>query len=128
MFYPPKGLCKQYCRWSNCFYLCFNFLLGNVYWTFKKAAVIYGFWTGWKLEMFYPPKGLRKQYCRWSNCFYLCFNFVLGNLYWIFKKAAVICGFRNIKHPSLNTIQWKEISNKAHWAVLSESLRGIKHK
>ena len=35
MFYPPEGLRKQYCRWSNCFYLCFNFVLGNVYWTFK---------------------------------------------------------------------------------------------
>ena len=49
-FYPPKGLRKQYWMWSNCFYLCFNFVLGKVYWTFKKADGICGFWTGWKLE------------------------------------------------------------------------------
>ena len=39
-FYPPKGLRKQYRRWSNCFYFMFYFVLGNVYWTFFSGAVI----------------------------------------------------------------------------------------
>ena len=41
MFYPPKGLCKaENRRRSNCFYLCFNFVLGKVYWIFHLAWVI----------------------------------------------------------------------------------------
>ena len=34
-FIPRGELRKQNRRWSNCFYLCFTFVLGNVYWTFN---------------------------------------------------------------------------------------------
>ena len=53
MFYPPKGRLLADSKGVHLFLLMFYFLLGNVYWTFKKADGICGFWTGLKLEMFY---------------------------------------------------------------------------
>ena len=72
----------------------FNFVLGNVCWTFNLQAEIRLFET---LKMFYPPKALWKQYWRWSNCFYLCFNFEVGNVYWTFNLLAEIRLFETLK-------------------------------
>ena len=110
MFYPPKGLCTaEYRRRSNCFNLCFNFVLGNVYWIFNLAKVIRLFGT---FKMFYPPKGICiADYRRRSIFFYLCFNFVLGKVYWIFNLALVIRLFGTLKcyiprRALLSRAQW----------------------
>ena len=55
MFYPSKGLCIAECRRRyNCFYLCFNFGLGNVYGTFNITLI---WWSFFLLENILSPDG-----------------------------------------------------------------------
>ena len=43
MFYPPKGRLLADSKGVHLFLLMFYFVLGNVYLSFKKACVIWGF-------------------------------------------------------------------------------------
>ena len=53
---PRRELRKQNRRWSNLFYLCFIFLIGNIYWAINLRIEIRLFET---LDMFYCPDGQR---------------------------------------------------------------------
>ena len=77
-------------RRSNCCYLCFNFGLGNVYWTFKIPTFSRPFWNP---ENVLSPEGNRRR----SNCFYLCFNFGLGTYIGLSKSQLSDGLFETLK-------------------------------
>ena len=72
MFYPPKGLRKQYRRWSNCLYLCFNFALVIVLFLHLKFFNVTdgGWWMvvvdggGWVPKRF---SDFAQNFVRWSS-------------------------------------------------------------
>ena len=93
MFYPPEGtLQSRYRRRSNCFTYVL-FVLGNVYWTFKKVAEIFGYWTGWKLELSYPPKRRLLADSRGVRLFLLMFWFCVRKRILDFQNPHISSAF-----------------------------------
>ena len=83
---------------SDCFYLCFNCCLWNIYdliWQFQNIPLRAAFFKPRKC--FNPQRDSALQITSGSDCFYLCLNCCLGNIYGSFCKMSLGVDFFPLK-------------------------------